>query len=79
MKGLGIVIIALFVFMTLIGSYQIVTRYFFNKPSTVSEAVSYTHLDVYKRQVAGKQEAEADGAQGRNPYFQQTVWRIEKH
>lgn len=37
MKGLGIVIIALFVFMTLIGSYQIVTRYFFNKPSTVSE------------------------------------------
>ena len=37
MKGLGIVIIALFVFMTLIGSYQIVTRYFFNKPSPVSE------------------------------------------
>lgn len=37
MKGLGIVIIALFVFMPLIGSYQIVTRYFFNKPSTVSE------------------------------------------
>ena len=37
MRVLGIIIIALFVFMTLIGSYQIVTRYFFNRPSTVSE------------------------------------------
>lgn len=37
MKVLGIVIIFLFVMMTVIGSYQIITRYFFNKPSTVSE------------------------------------------
>lgn len=37
MKVLGAVIVGLFVFMTLIGTYQIVTRYFFNKPSTVSE------------------------------------------
>ena len=37
MQVLGFVIIALFAFMTLIGTYQIVTRYFFNKPSTVSE------------------------------------------
>ena len=37
MKVLGIVIIFLFAFMTVIGTYQIVTRYFFNRPSTVSE------------------------------------------
>ena len=37
MQVLGFVIIALFAFMTLIGTYQIVTRYFFNRPSTVSE------------------------------------------
>lgn len=49
MKGLGIVIIALFMFMTLIGSYQIVTRYFFNKPSTVSEELltySFTWMSL---------------------------------
>ena len=34
---LGIFIICLFMLMTIIGTYQIVTRYFFNKPSTVSE------------------------------------------
>ena len=33
----GIVIICLFAMMTVIGTYQIVTRYFFNRPSTVSE------------------------------------------
>ena len=37
MKFLGIAIIFLFAFMTVIGTYQIVTRYFFNRPSTVSE------------------------------------------
>lgn len=37
MKVLGVVIVALFIFMTVIGTYQIVTRYFFNRPSTVSE------------------------------------------
>lgn len=37
MKILGIVIICLFALMTVIGTYQITTRYFFNKPSTVSE------------------------------------------
>ncbi len=37
MKVLGILIIALFVLMTLVGSYQIITRYFFNRPSTISE------------------------------------------
>lgn len=43
MKVLGIVITFLFVMMTLIGTYQIVTRYFFNRPSTVSEELlTYT-------------------------------------
>ncbi|MDO5348332.1 MAG: TRAP transporter small permease [Lachnospiraceae bacterium] len=37
MKVLGVIIVALFVLMTVIGTYQIVTRYFFNRPSTVSE------------------------------------------
>lgn len=37
MRVLGVAIVALFIFMTLIGSYQIITRYLFNKPSTVSE------------------------------------------
>ena len=34
MQVLGIFIICLFMLMTVIGTYQIVTRYFFNKPST---------------------------------------------
>jgi TRAP-type C4-dicarboxylate transport system permease small subunit len=43
MKILGYLITLLFVFMTLIGTYQIVTRYFLNKPSTVSEELlTYT-------------------------------------
>lgn len=37
MKVLGLCIIVLFAMMTIIGTYQIVTRYFFNRPSTVSE------------------------------------------
>ena len=37
MRILGIVIICLFAMMTVIGTYQIVTRYFFKRPSTVSE------------------------------------------
>lgn len=37
MKVLGLCIIFLFAMMTIIGTYQIVTRYFFNRPSTVSE------------------------------------------
>ncbi|PNV64011.1 TRAP transporter small permease [Clostridium sp. chh4-2] len=37
MKVLGLCIIVLFMMMTVIGTYQIITRYFFNRPSTVSE------------------------------------------
>lgn len=37
MRVLGIAMIVLFVLMTVIGTYQIVTRYCFNRPSTVSE------------------------------------------
>ncbi len=46
-KALEIVCIALFVFITIIGSYQIITRYVFNSPSTVSEELltySFTWL-----------------------------------
>ena len=37
MRVLGVFIISLFASMTVIGAYQIITRYFFNRPSTVSE------------------------------------------
>ena len=37
MRVLGIAMIVLFVLMTVIGTYQIITRYCFNHPSTVSE------------------------------------------
>ena len=37
MKVLGYLIIFLFMMGTAVGSYQIITRYFFNRPSTVSE------------------------------------------
>lgn len=36
-KLLEIICIALFAFMTIIGIYQIITRYLFNSPSTISE------------------------------------------
>ena len=37
MKLTGYLSVLLFAFMTVIGTYQIVTRYVFNRPSTVSE------------------------------------------
>ena len=46
---LGIFIICLFAAMTVIGTYQIVTRYFFNRPSTVSEELltySFTWMSL---------------------------------
>lgn len=36
-KVLGIICIVLFMFMTCLGTYQIITRYVFNAPSTISE------------------------------------------
>ncbi|WP_027625505.1 TRAP transporter small permease [Clostridium lundense] len=36
-KVLEIICIALFAFITVIGTYQIITRYVFNSPSTISE------------------------------------------
>ena len=49
MKILGLFIIFLFAMMTIIGTYQIVTRYFFNRPSTVSEELltySFTWMSL---------------------------------
>lgn len=46
-KGLEIICIALFAFITLVGLYQIITRYVFNAPSTISEELltySFTWL-----------------------------------
>lgn len=43
------VCVVLFIEMTIVGTYQIVTRYFFNSPSTVSEEIvtySFTWLSV---------------------------------
>lgn len=41
--------VILFVEMTIVGTYQIVTRYFFNSPSTISEEIvtySFTWLSI---------------------------------
>lgn len=49
LKILGVLIVFLFAFMTIIGTYQITTRYFFNKPSTVSEELltySFTWMSL---------------------------------
>lgn len=49
MRALGVLIICLFASMTIIGSYQIATRYFFNRPSTVSEELltySFTWMSL---------------------------------
>ena len=49
MRVLGIVITCRFALMTVIGTYQIVTRYFFNRPSTVSEELltySFTWMSL---------------------------------
>ena len=52
MQILGVFIICLFMLMTIIGTYQIVTRYFFNKPSTVSEELltySFTWMALLRQ------------------------------
>ena len=50
MKILGAVITVLFAAMTAIGTYQIITRYFFNRPSTISEELltySFTWMSLF--------------------------------
>ncbi len=48
-KVLITICVVLFIEMTIVGTYQIVTRYFFNSPSTVSEEIvtySFTWLAI---------------------------------
>jgi TRAP-type C4-dicarboxylate transport system permease small subunit len=48
-KGLISICVVLFIEMTIVGTYQIVTRYFFNSPSTISEEMvtySFTWLSI---------------------------------
>lgn len=48
-KLLMVICVVLFVEMTIVGTYQIVTRYFFNSPSTISEEIvtySFTWLSI---------------------------------
>lgn len=48
-KLLMFICVVLFIEMTIVGTYQIVTRYFFNSPSTVSEEIvtySFTWLSI---------------------------------
>lgn len=48
-KGLIVFCVFLFMMMTVVGTYQIVTRYFFNSPSTISEELitySFTWLSI---------------------------------
>lgn len=59
-KILEIVCVLLFVFITIVGFYQIITRYVFNSPSTVSEELlifSFTWLSLLASAlVFGKKE-----------------------
>ena len=72
MQVLGFVIIALFAFMTLIGTYQIVTRYFFNRPSTVSEELltyAFTWMALLaSAYVFGKRDHMRMGLSGRQAH-----------
>lgn len=48
-KAIIVFCVFLFMMMTVVGTYQIVTRYFFNSPSTVSEEIitySFTWLSI---------------------------------
>lgn len=48
-KGIMTFCVFLFMMMTVVGTYQIVTRYFFNSPSTISEELitySFTWLAI---------------------------------
>lgn len=48
-KGIMTFCVLLFMMMTVVGTYQIVTRYFFNSPSTISEELitySFTWLSI---------------------------------
>lgn len=48
-KILMVICVVLFIEMTIVGSYQIITRYFFNSPSTISEELvtySFTWLSI---------------------------------
>lgn len=59
-KILEIICIVLFIFITIVGTYQILTRYVFNSPSTVSEELltySFTWLALLSAAlVFGKRE-----------------------
>ncbi|MBU3112186.1 TRAP transporter small permease [Clostridium lacusfryxellense] len=59
-KALEVICISLFVFITIIGLYQIITRYVFNAPSTVSEELltfSFTWMALLSAAlVFGKRE-----------------------
>lgn len=59
-KALEVVCISLFVFITIIGLYQIITRYVFNSPSTISEELltfSFTWMALLSASlVFGKRE-----------------------
>lgn len=49
MKILSVVVTLLFILMTLAGTYQIVTHYFFNRPSTISGELptySFTRMSL---------------------------------
>ena len=48
-KAIMVFCVFLFMMMTVVGTYQIVTRYFFNSPSTISEEIitySFTWLSI---------------------------------
>ena len=65
---LGYLIIFLFMMMTAVGSYQIITRYFFNRPSTVSEELltySFTWMSLLASAMFRQERPYENGIYGR--------------
>ncbi len=84
-KALEIICIALFVLITIIGSYQIITRYVFNSPSTVSEELltfSFTWLAllssafVFSKREHMRMGYFADKLKGKNAYILSIVTEV---
>ena len=55
----------LFAAMVVVGTYQIVTRYFFGRPSTVSEELLYLDGPAFQRAGVWQARPYADGLFGR--------------
>lgn len=84
-KVLEVICVVIFIFITIVGFYQIITRYVFNSPSTVSEELlifSFTWLSLLASAlVFGKKEHMrmsflADKLKGKNSIYLNIITEI---